>query len=244
MFTRLTAAAGCLMMAFCAIPAQANMTVYPMATSISAKEEATSLQVFSRSAKTQYVRTTVKHILHPGTPQEKEVPVGSTEGLVVSPAKFVLAAGGSRTVRIIGVDSPAKEQAWRVYFEPVSALDSDEPPQADKTRLSVSLVWGILVHQLPLSPAPVLARSADGKTLSNTGNQRVGITRVAPVSGCQPSCSWTAFPASIYPDEQRALPGGITSGALRVEYRLSDTRPVATVDLLPGNTTPLNTTTQ
>lgn len=209
----------------------ANMTVYPMSSVIDNREqEATTLQVLSKSEHTQYVRTIVKRISRPATAYEAEQDPQGDPGIVVSPEKFVLPAGVTRTVRLISLNAPEKEEAWRVYFEAVPSLDEPDPDEKqDKTNVRVNLIWGVLVRLMPAVAQPQLARSSDGKELINTGNLRYGVLRVAQCTGnSDDSCRWQSVDKSVYPGESLALPGGITSGAVKIEYRLGKSAPATT----------------
>lgn len=218
--------------------AQANMTVYPMSAMIDeTKQEATTIKILSRSQETQYIQATVKFISRPGSEFEKEqVPEGEP-GIIVSPEKFILPAGVTRTVRVISSRSPQAEEAWRIYFEPVPAPNDDEDEdgdKTDKTRVKVNLIWGVLTRLMPAVPQPLLARSADGKQLQNKGNIRFGILRVAECP-TRDTCSWKSVEQSVYPGETLALPAGMSSKPVRVEYRTGNKAP-ETMTLAPGET--------
>lgn len=220
-FFRATGIAAFLMVA--STVCQANLTVYPITKDIGVGQEATTLQVFSKSPQTQYVRVSVRRILNPATPQEKETAPGSQQGLVASPEMFVLPAGATRTVRLISLVSPQEEEAWRVYFEPVASPDDELKDGAQNVQVNVNLVWGVLIRLLPGVARPQLARSADGTQLLNRGNVRLGIMRVGR---CTPACRWQQIDRSIYPGGTYSLPAGMTGGAVRVEYRTGTAAPV------------------
>ncbi|CAI1978987.1 putative fimbrial protein TcfA [Serratia quinivorans] len=229
--SKLTGLAGVLMLiSTCAL---ANLTVYPISKDIGAEQTATTLQVFSKSPQTQYVRVNVKRILNPATPLEKEVEAESQQGLVVSPDKFVLPAGATRTVRLITLVTPLREEAWRVYFEPVASLGDEDPDKSQKAQVNVNLVWGVLIRLLPAVAQPLLARSADGAQLLNQGNVRLGVLKVGL---CSPVCRWQQIDRSVYPGEALMLPAGMSGGVVRVEYRDSAATPV-TADLPAGAST-------
>ncbi|GAB82510.1 hypothetical protein EB105725_25_00270 [Shimwellia blattae DSM 4481 = NBRC 105725] len=207
------------------------MTVYPMSSVIdNSEQEATTLQILSKSEQTQYVRTIVKRISRPATAFESEQDPQGDPGIIVSPEKFILPAGVTRTVRVISLNSPEKEEAWRVYFEAVPSLDEPDPDQKqDKTNVRVNLIWGVLVRLMPGAAQPQLARSSDGKELINKGNLRYGVLRVAQCTGSSDdSCRWQNVDKSVYPGEALALPSGITSGAVKIEYRLGKSAPETT----------------
>lgn len=209
---------------------QANMLVYPMSADINGQnEEATSLSVYSKSEHIQYIRTRVMCIEHPGTPQEKEVPVedNTEKGIIVSPDKFALAAGTKKTIRVISTQAPEKEEAWRIYFEAVPELD-DEQKTANKrnSSVSVNLIWGVLLRLSPADPHPSLI--TDGHHILNTGNTRLSVDRIG---NCDTTCRWQNINKSIYPGGSFDIPAGIKSNAFRVEYHSGANLPVISTDL-------------
>ncbi|MBJ3813543.1 fimbrial protein TcfA [Shimwellia pseudoproteus] len=210
----------------------ANMTVYPMSSVIdNSEQEATTLQVLSKSEHTQYVRTVVKRISRPATAFESEQDPQGDPGIIVSPEKFILPAGVTRTVRLISLRSPEKEEAWRVYFEAVPSLDEPEPDsKLEKTKVNVNLIWGVLVRLMPGVQQPEIVRSVDGKELINKGNLRYGVLRVAQCTGASDSsCRWQNVDKSVYPGEALALPAGVSSGAVKIEYRIGKSAPATTI---------------
>ncbi|RSV86547.1 fimbrial protein TcfA [Klebsiella aerogenes] len=211
----------------------ANLTVYPITKDIDVGQKATTLQVYSKSPQTQYVRVSVRRILNPATPQEREEAAGSQQGLVASPERFVLPAGATRAVRLISLVTPTQEEAWRVYFEPVASPDDEMNDKAQNAKVNVNLVWGVLIRLLPGVARPQLARSADGTQLLNRGNVRLGILKVGH---CMPACRWQQIDRSVYPGGALSLPPGMSGGALRVEYRTGTAAPV-TADLPAGAST-------
>ena len=216
--------------------ALANMTVYPMSNVIdNSEQEATTLQVLSKSEHTQYVRTVVKRISRPATDFETEMDPQGDPGIIVSPEKFVLPAGVTRTVRLISLSSPEKEEAWRVYFEAVPSLDEPETDKhLEKTKVNVNLIWGVLVRLMPGAQHPEIARTGDGKELINKGNLRYGVLRVAQCAGASDdTCRWQKVDKSVYPGEALALPAGVSSGAVKIEYRIGKSAP-ATTTLVAG----------
>lgn len=227
-----------LFIVLAALSVHANLTVYPMVATVDGQSEATTVQVFSKSAQTQYVKATVKRIVHPATPQEREEIVNDADGLVISPQKFALPAGGNRKVRLISMNTPAREETWRVYFEPVPSLNNDGKPEADKTKVNVNLVWGVLVRILPSKPAPSLTLSHDGRVLLNNGNLRLFVIRVAR---CTPVCKWQPINRSIYPSEQMPLLGNTSSKTFRLEYTEGRSTASRTVVLAVGETISLVT---
>lgn len=205
-----------------AAPVSANLDVHPMRVHVDAGR-ATSIRVQAQSPRTQYVRVTVKRVVAPATEAEHEVdaPPGDAAALVVTPAMFALAGGGSRLVRAIALAPVVEETAFRVYFEGVRAEDAAPPADAAEVAnatIGVSLVWGVLVNLLP-ADGRVEMRLADG-SLHNLGTLRLGIRRI---EHCADGTSTTHdIERSVYPGAALALPFQPAAGArLRVDYRLS-----------------------
>lgn len=204
--------------------AQANVTVYPMTTSVGGDAgNATVINVSSKSAETQYVQVAVKRVTAPATPEEREEDVANWKGkgIVVSPAKFALPAGASRAVRVVGLAAPTNEEVYRVYFEPVAAPTDEAPVAEGKTSgsLSMSIVWGALVRALPAQSKPGLSRGA-GNVIENTGNRRIGIVELAPCAGADTSCKWQEINRSLYPGAKLALPADAAGKAVRVKFKI------------------------
>jgi hypothetical protein len=188
---------------------------------------ASQIRVFSKSPETQYVKVSVKKVLAPATEQEREEVVTNWEGegIVVSPQKFALAAGGSRAVRLVNLSVPESEVLYRVYFEPTSApqeVQEETPAKAATGDVSVALVWGVLVHALPKVAQPALVLPAPGTNLHNTGNVRIGVREVAHCQAdvAQEACQWQTVNRNVYPGQRLALPIAQTPQPLRVKYQV------------------------
>lgn len=204
------------------LQARANLDVHPMRVHVDAGK-ATGVRVHSQSALPQYIRATVKRVLHPGTAREQEVDeaAGDAAAVAVMPSRFALAAGGSRLVRVIALDPVEQETALRVYFEavpPVAEGDADAAPGAASATVGVSLVWGVLVNVLPAQGRAAL--QVQGGTLRNLGSLRLGVLRVEQcVAG---DCQLHSVERSVYPGDQVALPFEPRDDArVNVYYRLS-----------------------
>lgn len=209
--------------------AAANMTVYPMALSVGGDGTASSqIRVYSKSPEIQYVKVSVKKVLAPATEHEREEPVANWdgEGIVVSPQKFALAAGGSRAVRLVNLSTPESEVLYRVYFEPTTAPQDADGAAPDKVEgeLSVTLVWGVLVRALPKQLRPAFAVPAPGTHLHNTGNVRISLLELgrcrAGAAQAQDDCEWQKVNKNVYPAQQFALPAAQADQRLRVKYQV------------------------
>ncbi len=214
----------------------ANMLVYPMDVTIGTSQGSTaSLRVYSKSESTQYVQVGIQRVVDPATPTEHETPAAriGDDAVVVSPAKFVLPAGGSRLVRVIALGAPKDEQLYRVYLQPVAAppeaaADTAQPASGVKSAVSFNLIWAPLVHVLPRQGAPALTVSRDG-VLSNTGNVRLGVIRAGACSSEseEASCIWRKVERSVYPGQTYRLeptPPATAPAVWRVRFRAGDDR--------------------
>ncbi|GAB1847301.1 fimbrial protein [Achromobacter xylosoxidans] len=211
------------------LAAQANMMVYPMQSNIEADSRSGGqLWAYSRADQTQYVQVTVKRVVNPATPQEREEEVKPWEGsgLIPSPTKFALPAGGSRAVRLVPVSTPTAQTVYRVYVEPVAAPGQEDAlAKTTQGKVGVSIIWGAVVHVMPKQAIGQLV--VDGNALVNTGTVKARLTGIGQCNGSgQDACSWTDVEQSIYPGMRWPIPQHLHGKNLRVRY------------LLPGANTP------
>ncbi|MGE6334544.1 pilus assembly protein [Stenotrophomonas sp. NPDC077659] len=204
-----------------AMPAHANLTVHPMRTSVDSKKAA-QIRIYSQSTQPQYVQASIKRIVDPAGPDEREVDVESSEAAIaVTPGKFALAGGGNRLIRVIPLQPVEKETAYRVYFEGVRGPDTVElagEGERAQANVGVSLVWGALVNVLPAQPE--MAVRVEGNRLRNTGTVRVGITSIADCVGAR--CTAHDLSRSLYPGNSVELPFPVQAGhTLQLRYRLT-----------------------
>ncbi|MDV5139373.1 fimbrial protein [Chimaeribacter arupi] len=209
---------------FACTAAFANMTIYPMAVGLDAKGEG-SVRIFSKTNDVQFVKTTIKKINDPGTPQEKEVEVsaGTDTGLVIMPPKFAVPGGASKTVRFVAMEPVNKEAMYRVLFEGVPSLDDSPKNQKGNTvtsAVNVNLVWGILVTVPPVNPIIELALSADNSSLQNHGTQRVKITDIGlcRAETAEKACTWKKENRNIFPDKTYSLPASAGYEKVIIKY--------------------------
>lgn len=223
--------------------AWANMTVSPMIATVGGKDnKPVIIAVVSQSTGTQYVKVSVKRVLHPATPQEREELAVSWagQGLIASPQKFALQAGATRSVRLVGLSVPDEEEVYRVYFEPVPAPQDEEAASPDKktaaAKLRMNIVWGVLIRALPAVPRPQIAHSASDNSIRNTGNQRVSIAELGHCAGHDDEqCQWQVINRNIYPGGALALPKDAQARPVRVKFRVDDGHELQTQELhVPG----------
>jgi P pilus assembly chaperone PapD len=195
-------------MGFISMPAAwANMSVYPMEVTLN-NQGAAQVQTLSQSGEAQFIRVSIKRIERPATPFEKEILVEDavSPSLIATPDKFALASGSQRIIRLISLQPPEKETAWRVYFEAVAAPNELKDKSSQNNNISnqvgINLVWGVLVHIPPRNARLSLTQSASGE-VKNAGTVRVVIREVAVCSKqhSSSSCQWKKEHATVYPDE-------------------------------------------
>lgn len=225
-----------LLVSFIPNSCYANISVYPMVMNMNGGTEDTSLQVSSKENKTQYIRVTVKRIVHPATPEEREESVTADErGLIVSPPKFILPANTHYKVRLMRLNPSEQEETWRVYFESIPAPSETQGELPDKTQVNINFIWGALVRIMPTQTDAKLGLNHNGRQLFNAGNMHLNILRVAQ---CTSVCSWQPINKRIYPNEALPLPPELSTHLIRVEYSYDDAPPQL-INLSAG-TTPLS----
>lgn len=202
------------------LPAQANLTVHPMRTSVDAKR-GTQIRVYSQSTQPQYIQASLRRIVDPAGAQESEVEVEPGDAAIaVTPGKFALSGGGNRLIRVIPLQPVERETAYRVYFEGVAGPEasSAEAKEQAEAKVGVNLVWGALVNVLP-HDGTVLPR-VQGNTLRNDGTLRLGITSIADCVGSR--CTAHDVSKSLYPGSTLELPFAVEAGhTVQLRYRLT-----------------------
>ncbi|UVA78559.1 fimbrial protein [Pandoraea commovens] len=218
--------------------AMANVTVSPIASVISSGQQQVSIiRITSQSTQAQYVDVSVRRIVAPATPDEHEVAVNieQGDGLVASPAKFVLAAGATRLVRVVALGRPQVEAAYRVYFRPATAPDDTpaRPTQgAFENDVNVSFVWGALVRVEPAKRAPGLASTEDNTALRNIGNVRAHVLAMGRCTGdAEHTCQWHDIGRSIYPGMTQPIPDALRDAQVRIRYRVDGVTNEQVMDL-------------
>ncbi|APD11385.1 hypothetical protein UC34_19525 [Pandoraea vervacti] len=232
--------------------ASANVSISPIASVIAGDQPPVSvIRITSQSPHAQYVDVSVRRIVDPATDAEHEVSVefaphgqpqasgGLGNALVASPAKFVLAAGATRLVRVVALGRPQTEVAYRVYFRPVIAPVQGQPKDAQDAispDVNVNFVWGALVRVEPQRALPGLARTpiGDADRLKNTGNVRAHVTSMGRCDGdAEHACEWHEIGRSVYPGLTYPIPEALRNLPVRVRYRVDGAVDEQVVDLTP-----------
>lgn len=188
------------------------MMVYPMETEVG-KNGAAQIKVLSQSDEVQFIKISLKKIINPGTPNEKEIPadISAGESLMVTPQKLALTAGGERIVRLVSLAFPPKETTWRVYFESVSENIFNKTNNGKNTEIrtaevGVSIVWGALVHVAPAEPIVSLKYNPGSAEVINKGTIRLPLRELA-ICDTTGECSWKKETSTVYPGTTIRLVG-------------------------------------
>lgn len=187
--------------------ASAAFSVYPISVTTN-QQGGAQIKIISASKEMDFIKVTVKTIENPGTKEEKERDLIAGESLVVTPAKFGLSAGTTRIVRLVNMVPPESEQAYRVYFEPVSSLE-DAPNDAQKNQIGVNIAWGALVIVPPVKPVEDISYMPVGRQLVNNGNVHIKLSEVGVCksSSDNNNCKWTKDARTVYPGKTLLLQG-------------------------------------
>lgn len=205
----------------------AGISVYPISVPMQ-KSGSAQISVTTNSTATEYVKTTVKKINNPATPQENEITLSqaSGNGIIVTPEKFGLAPGTTRIVRLVNIQPPQTEEAYRVYFEGVPGLNNNEiKEQKNQTKLGISMIWGVLVTVPPAVPRLDFTLDPASRVISNTGNIHLKINSIGlcPQQLTDDGCKWSKpVKNSIYPSQHATLDPDLFKGntyrVVKVKY--------------------------
>ena len=191
----------------CSGIASAAFSVYPISVTTN-QQGGAQIKILSPSKEMDFIKGAVKAIENPGTKEEKERDLIAGESLVVTPAKFGLSSGTTRIVRLVNMVPPESEQAYRVYFEPVSNLD-DAPNDDQKNKVGVNITWGALVIVPPVKPVEDISYMPVGRQLVNNGNVHIKLSEVGVCKSSSDSnnCKWTKDARTVYPGKTLLLQG-------------------------------------
>lgn len=233
LFNRLLHTIALLTLAFSTATAHASVELYPMALTIAADDKGLGqIRIMSKSASVQYIKVSVSRVTAPGTDHESSVPISpaDVQGLVASPQRLILPAGGSHVVRLISQQAPAKETLYRVAIEPVPPLpgeaDADAPAEVT-SDVGLVVVWAALVTVEPKQILPQWTLNDSGDTLVNTGNVHLGVLRAGHCTALsdQSSCEWQPVKRIVYAGQRLALPEYHGEAPyFRIEYKTNSTK--------------------
>ncbi|MBV7405516.1 fimbrial protein [Enterobacter sp. ENT03] len=214
----------------------AAIQVEPMKIKVTPRY-AGQVTITSKSTDAEYIQGRAVEISHPGTAQEKEIPVrlGQQDSLVVTPVKFALPAGNSQTIRFINLDTPQQEKIYRVWFQSMTPEQWHRPETATTwaTDLAVTLAWGVVVMVPPAQPVIAMHYQPATGELLNRGNVHIALQRIGL---CHDKvCRWTQVKKNIYAGQawKPTVPGlaTFTRGTLSLEHLNEETGERATLNI-------------
>ncbi len=144
-------------------------------TFASGASEREDVMVSNPGEESLYIDVQVLDVTNPGAEDEKREVVKDPEsiGLVATPRRLVVPAGGQRVVRLVNLEGYQKEErVYRVNLKPRSG-----PVDSEKTGVHVMVGYQLLVFIEPRKVNVDLRASRDGRELQlhNTGNVNVRI---------------------------------------------------------------------
>ena len=186
--------------------ASANFMVYPISKDIQSGGSET-IKVFSKSKDVQYIKIYAKKVINPGTKEEREIDIKNWDGgLVVTPAKVVLPAGASKSIRLTEINKKEQEEVYRVYFESVKPGQQDDIEEKNgrvNTDLSVNIIYAALIRTTPENPQRKIGVSIESNSvwIKNTGNIRLGIKNVflCDTTSINDRCAKFSYDKNLYP---------------------------------------------
>jgi len=200
-----------------------NIDVSPMSARVT-PQGVTLITVISKDEGARFIQTSVKQVLSPATKQENEVAesISSVESIIVSPSKFILAAGQTHNIRLVTMNLPATEKVYRLYVESLPAKDGEAKVDTEqlKTEVGIDLVWGVVVHVPPSNPVIRLTLDSATHQIINDGNFHLKISRVGYCtdSDNDDTCRWFKTNKNLYPSQKLALPENHQNGKIKVDY--------------------------
>jgi P pilus assembly chaperone PapD len=162
------------------------------------------IEISSVSKDSDYITSEIYEVRHAGLADESRSPMLTPEeaGLLVAPDKFILSAGGKKTLRFVLLrDQDAEEHIYRVVIKPVvRSVDSEK-----NVGIKILVGYEILVIVRPASVKAVFTLQRQGNKLivENTGN-----TNLLLQSGqqCSAPASCQNLPmVRVYANETHAI---------------------------------------
>lgn len=160
-----------LSLLYCSTSVNAAIDVNPSIVILEEKATQEAVVIVSNSNdKIAYVTTEPREVMARGEADEKlRVDADPTSlGILSSPSKLVLEKGERRSVRIVAVSPPGKDdRVWRVKIAPAAGKI-----KAGQSGVAFVIGYDILVIQRAANPTVKVSIVRAGKklTLSNTGN--------------------------------------------------------------------------
>ncbi|AVF36314.1 fimbria/pilus periplasmic chaperone [Rahnella sikkimica] len=204
-------------------PAWSNIDVSPM-SAIVTPQGVTLITVTSKAEGIRYIQTGLKQVLNPATKQEKESEesISNSEGVIVSPSKFVLAAGQKHNIRLVTMNLPATEKVYRLYIESLPAKEGEARVDTEKlkTEVGIDLVWGVVIHVPPSKPLIRLSLDSAANQITNEGNFHLKISRIGfcTDSNKDETCDWANVNKNLYPSQKLDIPKNKKTGKIKIDY--------------------------
>lgn len=131
------------------------------------------VEITNNGTETLYLDTQILSVTAPGTDDERRERITDPNdaGLLVTPARMVLAPGARRLIRIVLLEEPGPvERIYRINVMPVVP-----PLEADVTAVKVVVAYQLLVIIRPVNAAPELIWERTGRRIEfeNRGNSNV-----------------------------------------------------------------------
>jgi hypothetical protein len=221
-------------------PADANISVYPM-TLVLNKQNVATLDIQSLSEEPSYIKITVRRILYAAgsvEPVEQDIQLYK-DGVFAVPNRMVLPARGKRSVRFVADAAPGDyERSYRIYIETVPPIEDSNTKldqSAQKTSLSVNVIWGALLF-VPPADRKVSLLYENG-ILKNKGNTFLRVISAAVCSapgGCKPE----AFEVPSLPplgqfDIRSLLTGRLSAKEITVTYEDRSSKKLHEIKIIP-----------
>lgn len=133
--------------------------------------------VHNPDAEPMFVEVEVLEVRAPGTDKEERIVVRNPEeiGLIATPRRLVVPAGGSRVVRLVNLAGHgATERVYRVNVKPVAAPEDGSTGGETKKSMSIKILiaYQLLIFVNPEKTEVLVDGHRDGTTLQvqNKGN--------------------------------------------------------------------------
>lgn len=131
------------------------------------------VEITNNGAETLYLDTQILAVSDPGTDAEQRERIADPNdaGLLVTPARMVLAPGARRLIRIVLLEEPGPvDRIYRVNVMPVVP-----PLEAEVTAVKVVVAYQLLIIVRPATPAAELVWERNGRRIDfeNRGNTNV-----------------------------------------------------------------------
>lgn len=120
-----------------------------------------------------FLQTEIYKVVNPGAENEERIRVTNPDEmqLLATPQKSIVSPGGRRTVRLVNLETPKKEEAvYRITFRPVTG-----DVEANQNAIQLLIAYQALIFVRPENPVyEVVAKREGSKVIfTNKGNSNV-----------------------------------------------------------------------